>query len=125
MRRFFLCLVLLALSLVICAVSRFTVDRNAGKLYEQVNEALSLVLDDRIEDAKETVEACRSAWKNSSLPFFVYLDHGSFAELEYQLDSVSVFLDSNQELAAEQLQRCRVILADIMEQQKIKPENIF
>ena len=125
MRRFVLSLILLALVIAICCVSTVSVNQNAGALHEQMSDAMDALLQGDRSTAQAKAAACETYWEDSGLPFFVYLDHSTFNELELLIHSIPVFIPINRQLAEEQIQRCCVILKNIMDQQKVNAENIF
>ena len=125
MRRFVLCLILFALVFAICTVSTVSVKKNAGTLYDKLTVALDALLHGDLTAAGAEITKCEAYWKNSGLPFFVYLDHNTFNELEYLIGSISIFVPTNPRLAAEQIQRCRAILKNMMDQQIVNAENVF
>lgn len=125
MRRFILCLILFALVLTICTVSTVSINKNACTLYDDFSDALDAVQRGDLAGAKTKVESCERSWDDCGLPFFVYLDHNMFNELEFLIHSIAVFLPAYPMLAAEQIQRCRAVLQNIMDQQQVNAENVF
>lgn len=125
MRRFALCLILFALVFAICTVSTVSVKKSAVELDDRLSMAMDALLRGDLYAAGTETAACESCWENSSLPFFVYLDHNTFNELEYLIESISIFVPTNPRLAAEQVQRCRAILRNIIDQQKVNAENVL
>ena len=125
MRRFVLCLILFFLVLAICTASTVTVCKNAGALHDELTDALDALMEGDLSAAKTKADACARYWDESCLPFFVYLDHNTFNELEFLITSIPVFVTAYPRLAAEQVQRCRAVLKNIMDLQKVNAENIF
>ena len=125
MKRVIVCFLLLSLIFSAAAVSTICIERRSKALLQELEKTSELINTGAKIEALLQAEQTENVWKQSSLTFFIFLDHQSFSELDIILPMLSEYLAKEKSTANEQLLRCRGILEDLMAHQRLTPGNIF
>ena len=125
MKRLVTALVLLALSFALCFLSDYAVSHQAQRLTEQLEQMQAFLSSDCVEEAKKQAESCAALWENGCFSFFVYLDHDTFAELEYLFPALPDLLATDKQHTAVEICRGIAVLKDMTEHQKLRLGNVL
>ena len=125
MKRFWVCAVLLALSLSVCIGARVGLARTADGEILRLEQAADAVRQGNETEIFCALEDCERYWKGESRPFYLFLDHNFFNDFEYTLFHLRDYATLDPGLALERIGYCAAVLRDQSDAQQAVLENIF
>lgn len=126
MKRLYIALGLIILSVFVCVFSSNAIEKNSTEMRERLEGIGSLISDGKTQQAKSGLEETEKVWKKSEKLFSFIVDADKIEEMNVGFSMISAHLkDGNEEHALERLRECVLLLGEITENEKLSVKNIM
>lgn len=126
MKRLYVALALIILSVFICVFSSKTIEKNSSQMRDELENIGSLISDGKTEQAKASLKKTEKTWEKSERLFSFIVDADKIEEMNIGFSMIIAHLkDGNNEHALERLRECVLLLGEITENERLSVKNIM
>lgn len=126
MKRLYIALVLIALSVFICVFSSKAVEKSSLQMCNELENIGTLIAEGQLAKAEAWLERAEKLQKKSEGLFSFIVDADKIEQLNVGFSMIGAHLkDNNKEHALERLRECVLLLEEIKENEKLSVKNIM
>lgn len=126
MKRLYVALTLIALSVLICIFSSIKIEENSGLMYKELKDIGEIITSGNNEKALLALEHTETIWNKTESLFSFIIDADKIEEMNVGFAMISAHLkDNNTEHALERLRECEFMLEEISDDEKLDIKNIM
>lgn len=126
MKRLYIALVLIALSVFICVFSSKAVEKSSLQMCNELENIGALIAEGQLAKAEAELERAEKLQKKSEGLFSFIVDADKIEQLNVGFSMIGAHLkDNNKEHALERLRECVLLLEEIKENEKLSVKNIM
>lgn len=126
MKRLYIALVLIALSVFICVFSSKAVEKSSLQMCNELENIGALIAEGQLAKAETELQRAEKLQKKTEGLFSFIVDADKIEQLNVGFSMISAHLkDNNKEHALERLRECVLLLEEIKENEKLSIKNIM
>lgn len=126
MKRLYIAIMLIALSVFICAFSSIAVEKSSSQMRDELEAIGTLIADGKDALAEKSITKAEGIWQKTERLFSFIVDADKIEEMNVGFAMIGAHLkDGNYEHALERVRECVLLLDEISENEKLSIKNIM
>lgn len=126
MKRLYVAITLIILSIFICTFSSITVEKSSQQMRRELENIGYIIASGDTERALSSLDRTAETWKSTETLFSFIVDADKIEDMNIGFSMIKAHLnDNNEEHALERLRECELLLVEISENEKLNIKNIM
>lgn len=126
MKRIYVAVSLIILTVLICIISSRQIDKKVTAMKEEISKISVVLSEDNINKAKELMKSAAETKDKVETTLSFFVDADKIEDFNISFAVTEAFLaDKNKEHALESLHKCEFLLDEILKNEKISIKNIM